>query len=86
MRAVIVILSTNGCRQVVDETFSLVGSMVLSAVSDPVKLVRIMAALLGVAFVGLLVGNSVSLAGISLPLFPFWYCWPLSAQGIMQGT
>lgn len=37
--------------------------MVLSAVSDPVKLVRVVAALLGLAFIGLLVGNSVSLAG-----------------------
>eukprot|EP00903_Cladosiphon_okamuranus_P011484 g10816.t1 len=49
-------------QAVVDETFSLVGSMVLSAVSDPVQLVGAMAALLGVAFAGLLVGNSVSLA------------------------
>lgn len=42
--------------------------MVLSAVSDPVKLVKIMATLLGVAFVGLLVVNSVSVAGTPRPL------------------
>lgn len=42
--------------------------MVLSAVSDPVQLVKIMATLLGVAFVGLLVVNSVSLAGTPRPL------------------
>lgn len=61
--------------QVVDETVALVGSMVLSAVSDPAKLARIMAALLGVAFIGLLLGNSVTLAGIPLhrcsPAFRF---------------
>lgn len=56
--------------QVVDETFSLVGSMMFSAVSEPVRLVRIMAALLGIAFIGLLVGNSVSLAGDACPPFP----------------
>lgn len=49
--------------QVVDETFSLVGSMVLSAISDPVRLVKIITALLGIAFLSLLAGNFVSLAG-----------------------
>lgn len=51
--------------QVVDETCASVGTLVLSVVSDPVKLARIMAALLGIAFVGLLVGNFVTLAGTS---------------------
>ncbi|CAM9477102.1 unnamed protein product, partial [Hapterophycus canaliculatus] len=50
----------------IDETFAFVGSLVLSALSDPVKLVRIMAAFLGIAFVGLSVGNSVTLAAIMI--------------------
>lgn len=53
--------------QVVDETCALVEALVVSVVSDPAKLAKIMAALLGIAFIGLLVGNSVTLAGTTPP-------------------
>eukprot|EP00904_Undaria_pinnatifida_P014019 jgi/Undpi1/9748/HiC_scaffold_27.g12204.m1 len=53
-------------QAVVDETFALVGAAVLSVSSDPLKLTRIMAGLLGLAFVSLLVGNAATLAATAV--------------------
>ncbi|CAN0130048.1 unnamed protein product, partial [Pylaiella littoralis] len=55
-------------QAVVDETCALVEALVVSVVSDPAKLAKIMAALLGIAFIGLLVGNFVTLAARALRL------------------
>ncbi|CAM9853395.1 unnamed protein product, partial [Ectocarpus sp. 4 AP-2014] len=49
-------------QAVIDETSAFIGSLVLATTSDPIKLARIMAAALGMAFAILLVGNSVTLA------------------------
>ncbi|CAM9915102.1 unnamed protein product [Ectocarpus fasciculatus] len=53
-------------QAVIDETSAYIGSLVLATTSDPMKLARIMAAALGIAFAMLLVGNSVTLAAMAI--------------------
>lgn len=58
----------------------------LATTSDPIKLARIMAAALGIAFAILLVGNSVTLAGTPPPS-PHVRCRraPFRDEGRMEG-